>query len=210
MGLRHFWMVAAALVIALSSRWANALDVPMINGHMTDPTRTLSEADKTAIEDKLSKIQEDTRIDVAGWVVDAPEDSLDTLGNEAYRRWKIGADWDNGVFLIIPRVGRAHLIQDHAKPELNPADAARLLATDDPRAPMAQRLNRMADSVGGMLRATALHARPAGKTFPRRGLAYAGGAAGVLLLAVILTFLGRRPKVEAPAPELTPPPTSAA
>jgi uncharacterized membrane protein YgcG len=95
-------MALSSLTVVLSAAGAYAFDIPGINGHMTDPTKALSDADKTAIEDKLSKIQQDTRIDVAGWIVDAPEDTLEGLGSEAYRRWRIGADWDNGVFFIVP------------------------------------------------------------------------------------------------------------
>jgi len=192
MSLRHVWMALSLLAVFLLAAGAYAVDIPGINGHMTDPTQALSETDKTAIEDKLGKIQQDTRIDVAGWIVDAPEDALEGLGSEAYRRWRIGAEWDNGVFFIVPRFGRARLIQNHEKPELNASDAAQLLAADDPRAPMAQRIHRMADAAGTMLRAATLHARPRGRSHPRRGLAYGAGAALVLLAAVVRTLRGRR------------------
>ncbi len=192
MSHRHVWMALFAFSVVLSPAVAYAFDIPGINGHMTDPTQALSDADKTAIEDKLTKIQQDTRIDVAGWIVDAPEDTLEALGSEAYRRWRIGADWDNGVFFIVPRSGRARLIQNHEKPEVNASEAAQLVAADDPHAPMAQRINRMADAAGTMLRAAALHARPRGRNHPRRGLAYGDGAALVLLAAVGFTLRGRR------------------
>jgi len=180
------------LTVVLSAAGAYAFDIPGINGHMTDPTKALSDADKTAIEDKLSKIQQDTRIDVAGWIVDAPEDTLEGLGSEAYRRWRIGADWDNGVFFIVPKSGRARLIQNHDKPEVNASDAAQLLAADDPPASMAERINRMADVAGTMLRAATLRARPRGHNHPHRGLVYGAGAALVLLAAVGLTLRGSR------------------
>jgi hypothetical protein len=193
-------MALAALTVVLSSAaGAYAFDIPGINGHMTDPTQALSDADKTAIEDKLSKIQQDTRIDVAGWIVDAPEDTLEGLGSEAYRRWRIGADWDNGIFFIVPKSGRARLIQNRDKPEVNASDAALLVAADDPHASMTQRINRMADAAGTMLRATALQARPRGRNHPRRGLVYGAGAALVLLAAVGLALRERRLRIHEPA-----------
>jgi hypothetical protein len=185
-------MALLALIVALSAADAYAYDVPGINGHMTDPTQALSDVDKTTIEDKLSKIQQDTRIDVAGWIVDAPAEALQGMGDEAYRRWRIGMDWDNGIFFIVPKSGRARLIQNRDKPEVSGSDAAQLVAADDPQAPMVQRINRMADAAGTMLRATALRPRPQGLNHPRSGLAYSAGAAFVFLAAVGLSLRERR------------------
>jgi hypothetical protein len=171
---------------------ARAIDVPAINGHMTDPGHLLSSADKTTIEDKLSKIQADTRVDVAGWIVDAPEDALEELGKDAYRRWNIGNDWDNGVFMVVPKTGRVRLVQPHLPAELSLAEVRKVQAADTPGAPLAQRLDSIAESIGTIIRAKALRARPPGKNDPPRGRWYSAGTLAVLLAAIGLTFRARR------------------
>jgi len=189
---RHFWVVMVGLAFAGSPRSAMAIDVPAINGHMTDPNRMLSTADKNSIEDKLSKIQQDTRVDVAGWIVDAPESSLEDLGNQAYKKWNIGGDWDNGVFLVVPKSGRVRVVQPHVPTELTLAEVGRVVAADNPNQAMMQRLDSIADMVGIIIRARALHARPPGKNDPARGLRYTAGLLALLVAAVALTFRARR------------------
>lgn len=158
---------------------------------MTDPDRTLSDSDKTAAEDTLGKIQEDTRIDVAGWIADAPESQLDELGNEAYRRWNIGRDWDNGIFLMIPKSGRVHIILNRTRPALTPTEVRRVIDADSPTSPMAQRLDKIANAAGAIVRNNALRARPAGQNDPVGTIWYACGAGAVLLIAVALTYRAR-------------------
>lgn len=191
MGQKQMLVAIAALLFWLSPGLAMAIDIPGINGHMTDPDRTLSDADKTSTEDTLSKIQEDTRIDVAGWVVDAPENQLDDLGNEAYHRWNIGRDWDNGIFLMVPKSGRVHVIQNRTKPALTAVEVHRVIDADSPSSPMAQRLDKIANAVGGIVRNNALRARPAGQNDPGDAIWYACGAGAVLLIAVALTYRAR-------------------
>jgi hypothetical protein len=184
--------VAVLLAIAIVPASAWAIDVPGIDGHLTDPRHILSASDKTAIDEKLGKIQQDTRIDVAGWIVDAPPEALAELGNEAYRRWNIGRDWDNGVFLIVPKAGRAQLIQKPERPALSKVETEPILAADNPTLSMNQRLDRLADAAGTAIRGKTFHARPPGKNDPPRGIAYAGGAAVVLLIALGLTWRARK------------------
>jgi hypothetical protein len=188
------WFAAVAVVLAIAGcpgrAWA--VDIPGIDGHVTDPTHALSASDKTAIDENLGKIQQDTRIDVAAWIVDAKEDALTELGNEAYRRWNIGRDWDNGVFLIVPKVGRAKLIQKQGRPALSPSEAEQLVAADNPALSMNQRLDRLADAAGTVIRGKTFHPRPHGESCPPRGVRYAGGATAVLLIAVGLTWRSRK------------------
>jgi hypothetical protein len=186
------WAMGA--VITLAPAAAAALDVPGIEGHMTDPAQVLGKDDKRSIEDKLGSLQGDTRVDVAGWIVDAPESSLDALGHEAFRKWHIGNDWDNALFFVVPRVGRAHLIQNDAHPELSALEAASLLAADKPGAPMPQRMDALADAAGSIVRAKALRSRPPGVADPGRGLRFALGWSAVLALAVGLTARAERKK----------------
>jgi uncharacterized membrane protein YgcG len=191
MGRKQLLVATAALLFWLCPAWALAIEVPGINGHMTDPDHTLSDSDKTAAEDMLGKIQEDTRIDVAGWIVDAPDSQLDDLGNEAYRKWNIGRDWDNGVFLIVPKSGRVHVIQNRTKPALTTVEARRVVDADSPSSPMAQRLTKIAEAAGGIVRNNALRARPAGQNDPADAMWYACGAGAVLLIAAALTYRAR-------------------
>jgi hypothetical protein len=187
------WLLAPLLVATLlHAAAAIALDIPAIDGHMTDPTRALSASDKTAVDEKLGKIQADTRIDVAGWIVDAPADTLTELGNEAYQRWNIGRDWDNGVFLVIPKVGRAQLAQKRERPALSKPEIDQLLAADNPALSMSQRVDRLADAAGTVIRAKTFHARPPGQTDPHRGTVYASFAALLFLVAVALTVRARK------------------
>jgi hypothetical protein len=187
----RLWLLTTAAILWLAPRAASAIDVPNINGHMTDPDHTLSEADKTSIEDKLGKIQEDTRVDFAGWIVDAPEASLDDLGNDAFHRWNIGRDWDNGAFMLVPRNGRVHLIQNPKHPVFTPAETHRVVDADTPSAPMAQRLDHIQDAAGGIIRTNSLKARPRGNTDPRLAVWYACGAGAIFLLASALSVRTR-------------------
>jgi hypothetical protein len=187
-------MGLAVLTLLLFSpvRAARALDVPNIDGHMTDPGQTLGKGDKTAIEDKLGKVQQDTRVDVAGWILDAPESSLDKLGREAFKRWHIGGDWDNAVFFVIPRVGRAHVILDDSKPELTVPEVERVVGADKPGAPMPQRVDLVADTAAEIVRAKALRARPNGVSDPGRGRRFLLAFAVVVLLAGGLSYRAKR------------------
>jgi len=170
----------------------SAAEIPGINGHMTDPQHRLSDADKKSIEDKLSALQEETHVDLAGWISDAPEDQANALGKEAYRRWGIGKAWDNGIFFMIPVTGRAHLIVEPARPELTAAEQARVLAADRPDAPLSTRLNALADAAGTLVRAKVFHARPRGAKDAPRAMLYGLAALGVALAAALGSRRTRR------------------
>ena len=186
-------LTCAALVLALAPRLAEAIEIPGINGHMTDPGHLLSNNDKTSVEEKLNKIQQDTRVDVAGWITDAPENKLDELGLEAYKRWNIATSWDNGIFFMVPKTGRVHVILDPAKgPELTPAEVTRVVDADKPNSPMSDRIDAIADTAGSIIRSRALKPRPAGVTDPARGRLFGFGAAAVLLAAIALSFRKRQ------------------
>ena len=184
----------AALVATLAGHppAAAAREIPSITGHLTDPTHLLSDADLKAANDKFDKIAQDTRIDVAGWVNDLPPEALGDLGDEAYRKWNIGGNWDNGVFLMIPKLGRWRIILNHARPELTESEVARLVAADDPGAPMARRIDGFAGTAGEILRAKIFHARPPGRSDPVLGGWFGGGAAALLLAAIAMAVLRAR------------------
>ncbi len=183
-------LLAAPLVLGFPGT-ARAIDVPGIDGHMTDPGRVLGTSDKNAVEDKLSKLQQDTRIDVAGWIVDAQAGALDDLGHKAFQKWNIGGDWDGAVFFVIPRVGRVRLIQNDAKPELSAQEASKIVAADKPNAPMLERLDLIIDATGEIVRKKTLRARPPGQKDPRRGLWFSA-AWGVLFLGVVAVTMRTR------------------
>jgi hypothetical protein len=191
-------------LIGLLPGAARALDIPGIGGHMTDPQHKLSDSDKTSIEDRLSKIQEDTHIDFAGWISDIPEDQATAYGEEAYKRWNIGNDWDNGVFLLFPASGRVRVAQNHDKPLLNPDEAHRLAEADDPGEELHRRIERLADKGREILvPKTANQVRPWGTAHPDRGRLYAI-AAGLIALAGLGISFGRwrRLRTPEPTPEL--------
>jgi hypothetical protein len=186
-------VAVAGLALLLGGRSALANDIPGINGHMTDPGHILSNGDKTTVEEKLNKIQADTRIDVAGWIADVPESRLDELGLEAYKHWNIGTSWDSGIFFMIPKTGRVHVILDPVKPpELTPAEVARVQDADKPNAPMMDRIDAFAETAGNIVRGKALKPRPEGKTDPARGRLYGYGAAAVLAAAIAMTLRTRK------------------
>ncbi len=194
---RFFWFAWTAAVLLFMPRRANAVEIPGINGHMTDPGHLLSSGDKTTVEEKLNKIQQDTRVDVAGWITDAPESQLDALGLEAYKRWNIGASWDNGVFFMVPKVGRVHVILDPVKPpQLTVAEVTRVEDADKPNAPMTERIESIADSAGGIIRGKALRPRPEGKTDPARGRLFSYGAAALFVAAIAMTLRERRERAK--------------
>ena len=185
----------AALALLLPLPRATAFEIPKIEGHMTDPTHQLSAAELQATDQKLDKIALDTRIDTAGWITDAPAADLAESGKEAYEQWHIGRDWDNGVFLMIPKVGRWVVIMNPQKPELTPEEVARLTAADKPGAPMVERMDAYAETAGDILRAKVFHARPPGKNDPVHGRWYLAGVMLLLLAALVRTAQERRAKI---------------
>ncbi len=164
--------------------------VPPIDGHLTDPGHRLRSTEKDSLEEALGKIQSDTQVDVAGWVMAQPTDEVVDLGHEAYEHWRIGRDWENGVLFVFPVTGAASLIQNPARPALTPAEVARVLGADVPANPsLAKRIERDADEVGAILRvgSKAPKARPPGKAEPRKGHVYAALTALVVALAFALS-----------------------
>jgi hypothetical protein len=183
----------ALLAVLLSSSPAMALEVPPINGHITDPQHELSATELEAIQAKLTKIQDETHIDVAGWLSPATEAEATALGKVAYRRWNIGHDWDNGVFFMMPATGRVHVILDPERPELTPAELARVTDADKPSLSMSRRIELLADLTLEILRPKVTHrAMPPGKSNPIRGAIYGAIAGMILLLALGLTWAQRR------------------
>jgi hypothetical protein len=170
------------------------LNVPGINGHMTDPTHKLSDDAKKEVEDRLTKIAEDTHIDLAGWITNAPDDQVVALGNEAYKRWSIGVWWDNGVFFAFPAAGQVHIIQDPAKPELTPEEVTKLLAADKPSSDYQKRIDDLEVATRAMVEPkTQNRARPWGTNRPQRANVFLAAAAAIALAAIALSFRRRKP-----------------
>jgi hypothetical protein len=179
------WMLASLCVYPAIAR-----AIPGIDGHMTDPAHLLGDADKKAIEERLGDLQAQTHIDVAGWILEAPDAELETLANQAYRQWSIGKAWDNAVFFAIPPGRPARLILDRARPELSPAEQSKVLAADNPALNLRARIERLADATGSIVRNKVFRARPPGKKDLRGALVY-GVPAMLVLLAACFMSLGR-------------------
>jgi len=178
--------------LAMAPRAAAALEVPNIDGHMTDPQHKLGGA-KTGIEERFEELQQETHVDVAGWITDAPEDQVEALGAAAYERWKIGHDWDNGLFFIFPSAGPVHVIQNRATPELTVATTVKLAAADDPHAPLPDRIASLTKEAQRLLFArTQKVARPPGTGHPERGRYYAIVAAALALAAISISLRRRK------------------
>ncbi len=167
------------------------LSVPVIAGHLTDPGRKLSPAAKSAIEDRLTKIAEETHIDVAGWISDAPAEQADALGAAFYRRWNIGGEWDSGVFYMFPAAGPVHLILEPDHPKLTPQEQARIVAADVPGSDWQVRLDRLIDVTRAVIIPKAMRVRPWGEKRPVPALEYAAAAATVVLAALALSLRRR-------------------
>lgn len=167
--------------------------VPDINGHLTDPGQRLTQLEKRAVEDRLTKLAADTHIDIAGWLTEVTEERVVSYGDEAYRHWKIGLAWDNGLFFAFPVSGRVRLIQDPAGPELSPAEADALVAVDDPKQSEAKRIERLTDAVRAVLVPRTRHKpRPPGLARPQQGHVYLLATAAVALAGIVLSFRRRK------------------
>jgi hypothetical protein len=185
--------VLAVLALLLVAPTVMALEVPPINGHITDPQHELSGTELEAIQAKLTKIQDETHIDVAGWLSPASEADATALGRTAYRKWNIGKDWDNGVFFMMPATGRVHVILDADRPELTPGELARVTDADRPTLSMGRRLEILSDLTLEILRPKVTHrAMPPGKANPTRGAIYGAVSVLILLLALGLTRSRRK------------------
>ena len=215
---RRTFGALALLSAALLPTAALGLDVPGIQGHMTDPGHKLSDGDKSSMEDRLSKIQEDTHIDFAGSISDVPEDQATAYGEAAFKSWGIGNDWDNGVFLIFPGSGRVHIVQNPDKPLLNGEELGKLAEADDPGEDLHRRIEKLSDKARDILvPKTANQVRPRGTAHPERGRYYAVLTALIALAGVGASFrrwrirrapLPPQPPSEPPAPSPLPPPSA--
>jgi hypothetical protein len=185
--------LAACAALCLIAGAANAY-VPPIDGHLTDPGHRLKSTEKDSLEDQLGKIQSDTQVDCAGWVMQSPTDEIADLGREAYDHWRIGRDWENGVLFVFPVSGPAILIQNTDRPALTPTEVSRVLSVDAPGQPLAKRVEHDANEVGAILRvgSKAPKPRPPGIADPRRGHWFAAGTAIVGLAAIVLSMRRRR------------------
>lgn len=186
---------------------------PNLEGHVTDPQHRLSVGDRTALEKKLGEIQSNTHIDVACWISDAQMPLAQQLGEEAYKRWGIGREWDNGVFFMFPLSGPVRIILDPAKPVFDRGEIFKVAAADRPNADVARRMELLADAADAILREKARAPRPWGTAHPQRGLWYALGSALVALLAAALSFSrkgGQPEEVDGASPAVAPAPAPAA
>jgi hypothetical protein len=185
-GRLHPWFLG--LVLALAPLRAGALELPGLDGHMTDPHHKLGSA-KASIEERLGKIQDETHIDVAGWISDLPEDQVEARGSDVYRRWNIGKNWDGGIFLVFPASGPVHVIQDSERPTLSDAARVKLVATDSPTDKLDKRALDLAEEARRLiLPKMENQARPLGTSHPEKGPYYVIAAAALALVGAWMSL----------------------
>jgi len=175
-------LLAAGLV---SPRSALAMDVPSCGGHVTDTGHMLGERTYHDIDTKLDKLAHETLVDSAMWLADGPRDTLETLGHEAYKRWGIGAQWNNGLLVIIPKTGRAFIVQDEARPDLTADEMAKVVSWDEPDKPMERRVDQVSESLVTLLRPKE------DRHIPAHRIRYVFGPVALLLAAWLLRLRGQ-------------------
>jgi hypothetical protein len=178
------WLAALCLTAAP----ARALDVPNLKSHVADPGHLLSKHDRDELNDKLGKVQKDLGVDAVAFIVDGDEQVVSDLGHEAFQKWKVGQDFDNGILFVVPRQGHAHLIQSHASPEFTKEEASKIMRADKLDVSTVERAEAILDAANKIVERKARRRRPVGQAHPMRGVIYLSGALAVLVLAVMLTW----------------------
>ena len=180
-------MIAGAVLA--SSATVVASSVPSIEGHVTDPGKSLSASEKEGLEETLGAIQNDLKEDVAAYVADVPAGDLARTGREAFDVWHIGRDWENGVLITVRPDGSAmEIVQALERPALKDAEArsiAELAIAGGGHRAVAGEIREAAAQVESKLRVGAKQptVRPWGSRDGKAALWYAVCAALVALVA---------------------------
>jgi uncharacterized protein len=105
-GAKRGATLALALVLLFLAGAARAaIDFPALAGRVTDQAGVLSQPVKTAIEEKLAKLENQSSIQLVVATVRSLQGSdVETYANGLFRAWKLGlAKKNNGVlFLVVP------------------------------------------------------------------------------------------------------------
>ena len=75
--------------------------IPSIEGHLTDASRRLSEAERNSIDILLGSFQASFKVDVAMVVLANPVPSLDETSQTCFDTWGIGKSWERGGILLV-------------------------------------------------------------------------------------------------------------
>ncbi len=103
---RFFVYLFLMLVLAVKPIWA--FEVPEIDGRVTDKAGLYSQEFKSQLEEKLAKIDSETRAEVAVLTINKlPDAYIEEYAVEVFEKWGIGkAKEDNGVLLVIAKEDR--------------------------------------------------------------------------------------------------------
>jgi uncharacterized protein len=105
MKLRGATLALALVLLFLAGAARAAIDFPVLAGRVTDQAGVLSQPVKTAIEEKLAKLENQSSIQLVVATVQSLQGSdVETYANGLFRAWKLGlAKKNNGVlFLVVP------------------------------------------------------------------------------------------------------------
>lgn len=99
----HLKLSLAVSVFWLLSLLSFALDVPHLQGTVTDLAGILSEDGKTEIENFLLNIDDKTQLQIAVLIIDSLEgESLEDYSYRVAREWKLGSkERDSGALLLV-------------------------------------------------------------------------------------------------------------
>ena len=100
---RHLKLSLAVSVFWLLSLLSFALDVPHLQGTVTDLAGILSEDGKTEIENFLLNIDDKTQLQIAVLIIDSLEgESLEDYSYRVASEWKLGSkERDSGALLLV-------------------------------------------------------------------------------------------------------------
>jgi hypothetical protein len=149
--LRHALATAASLLVSLSARQLGATDLPACGGHITDRSHVLTDEERLAFVADIDKLDVETLIDFAVWIPDASDEPGASLGQRAYKEWRIGRVWEGGILVVLPTTARAIVVEDGGHPVLTPAEAEELVSADRPDQPVRERLDGVVDEARTLL-----------------------------------------------------------
>ncbi len=103
---RILWYLMLLVILVVKPIWA--FEVPEIDGRVTDKAGLYSLEFKSQLEEKLAKIDNETRAEVAVLTINKlPDAYIEEYAVEVFEKWGIGkAKEDNGVLLVIAKDDR--------------------------------------------------------------------------------------------------------
>ena len=82
---------------------ARAIDVPRIEGHVTDLTRSLDDGQRASLNRQLEDVNQNSSVEIAVLVLPSlAGESIEDVAFKTFNTWKLGkAGKDNGALLVI-------------------------------------------------------------------------------------------------------------